>query len=53
MKPKLIDHVLLPIIGAMSAGIVAFLIGGVVGFNWVEVILPLLGGAAGHCMNQI
>ena len=53
MMHKSADHLILPILGALSAGIVAILVGGVVGFNWAEVLLPMLGGAAGHIMNQI
>ena len=53
MTHKSVDHLMLPILGALSAGIVAIIVGGIVGWNWAEVFLPMLGGAAGHIMNQI
>lgn len=53
MTPKSADHLMLPVLGALSAGIVAFLIAGIVGWHWAEVILPVLGGAAGHAINTI
>ena len=44
---------MLPFIGAVSGGIIAFLVVGLVGVNAMELVLPALGAAFGHFMNTI
>jgi hypothetical protein len=51
--PKPLDHILLPVIGCLSAGIVTFMVAGVVGFYPLELAIPFGGAVFGHFINTI
>jgi hypothetical protein len=52
-KPKPADHLWLPLIGSLSAGIVTFLVAGIIGFHPLELAIPLLGAAFGRLISAI
>jgi hypothetical protein len=52
-KPGPLDHIMLPFIGCLSAGIVTFLVAGVVGFYPLELAIPFGGAMFGHLLNTI
>ena len=51
--PKLIDHITLPFIGCLSAGIVTLMVAGLVGFSPLELAIPFGGAVFGHCINTL
>ena len=51
--PKLVDHIMLPFIGCLAAGIVTMMVAGLVGFYPLELAIPFGGAVFGHFMNTI
>jgi hypothetical protein len=47
------DRIMLPLIGCVSAGIVTFMVAGLVGFNPLELAIPLGGAMLGHFVNTV